>query len=768
MSRSPFFQVMLDLQVAPLASGGAAGRPGPKGISLQPLPVDAGTAKFDLALSLIEPAGIGSDDETLGGFLNYNTDLFDRESIVRMVGHFVTLLEGAVADPDRRLSQLPLLTAAEAAELAAWSAAAAGGETPHTVAEMFEAQASRTPEAVAVVVDGDGRQLTYEALNRRANRLARALMAEGAGPERLVVLLMERSPDMIVAILSVLKAGAAFVPLDPATPRERLAFILEETEAVVVLTEERLRPGLGQGSRVICVDGDWGTLAGVADDNPQPCVEAQSLAYVIYTSGSTGRPKGVLITQGAIAGHIEDVVQHFELSEKDRVLQFAAYTFDQGLEQMLATLVAGGTLVMRGTEVWPAAGFAEVVQRQQLTVINLPPAYWNQVIQAAAGVPAPQLRLIIVGGDALAPEGLRLWAQSPWRQARLLNAYGPTEATITATTHQVSPEVALAERQRPLPIGRPLPRRAAQVLDRHGNPVPIGVAGELTLGGAGLARGYLGRPGLTAERFVPDGSGDGARAYRTGDLVRWLPGGILEFLGRTDQQVKIRGFRVELGEIEAVLSAHPVVQDAVVLVRDDGADGTDGQWMGTGKRLVAYVVPARGTSDVTPGELRAYLEEKLPAYMVPQAFLVLHALPLTASGKVNRRALPAPDPSQAQIETVYVGPRTPIEEDLVVIWRQVLGLEQVGVYDNFFALGGHSLLATQILARLRESYPVELPLRRLFETPTVAGLAETIEEGLVGQEDEEELARLLAELEGLSNEEASRMLGHQARAPGRE
>jgi acyl-CoA synthetase (AMP-forming)/AMP-acid ligase II/acyl carrier protein len=399
------------------------------------------------------------------------------------------------------------------------------------------------------------------------------------------------------------------------------------------------------------------------------------------------------------------------------------------------------------------------------------------------------LRLIIVGGDALSPESLRRWQESPLRSARLLNAYGPTEATITATTYEVPMEVDTLSSNRGVPIGRPLPNRTAYVLDHNTNPVPIGVAGELYLGGAGLALGYLHRPHLTAERFIPNpflnaergtqnadgGEGEAStttaihsirsqnplhrsqnplRLYRTGDLVRWLSTGQLEFLGRADNQVKIRGFRIEIGEVEATLARHPAVKEGVVLANVD-AQGE--------KRLVAYVVPVQD-SEPTASELRSFMESKLPAYMVPSVFLVLDALPLTASGKVHRQSLPAVEESLLQLDSVYVAPRSPVEKELADIWQQVLGLERVGIHDNFFDLGGHSLLATQILSRLRQTYPVDLPLRRLFETPTVAGLAAIIEEALMGQQSEDELAQLLTELESLSDEEVDRLLDDPRRS----
>lgn len=752
MSRAPFFQVMFDLQAAPLQGLALPD------VTLTPLRVDGGTAKFDLALSL----EYGPD--RLGGYLNYNTDLLDAETAAALVAHLRVLLEAAVAEPDRRITDLPLLTPDETQRiLGAWNATDTGKRETRSVAEMFAAQVKQRPNATAVICEVGAEAkaemrgastltLTYAELDERAEDLARHLRSLGVGAESIVALLTERSLEMVVAIMGVIKAGGAFLPIDPATPPDRIRFILDDS-----------------GASVVHPDTDRPTGAQRPTSVQHPASSSllpAALAYVIYTSGSTGQPKGVLIEQSGLAQHLHDVAAHFGLRPGDRVLQFAAPTFDQGLEQILAALTTGCTLVVRGPEIWPPADFPQVITAYGLNVINLPPAYWNQVLQEWAKsqtpIPAGQLRLVISGGDVLTAESLRLWQSTPARGARLLNAYGPTETTVTATTFDV-PGDWFDRTARPVPIGRPLPNRCAYVVDRYGQPVPIGVPGELLLGGTGVARGYLGRPELTAEKFVSNPFVNqriresritnhesepcaDARLYRTGDLVRWLRDGNIEFLGRIDQQVKVRGFRIELGEIEAALAEHPAVGAATVVARADGGD----------KRLVAYIVPAPGRAPAG-AELRAHLADRLPGYMVPSAFVTLPSLPLTASGKVDRRALPAPD--AAQIETdAYVAPRTPIEQDLAVIWAQVLGVPRVGVHDNFFDLGGHSLLATQIISRAREAYPVELSLRRLFETPTVAGLANLVEEGLLAGQSDEELAALLKELEGLPDDETGEAL----------
>ncbi len=779
MSRSPYFQVMFDLQAAPLAGITLPG------MSLAPLRVDGGTAKFDLALSL--EYGPSDDGGALGGYLNYNSDLFDAETVVAMVEHLNLLLADAVDRPDAAISELALISAAESRRLLVEWADGGLSTQPlgagQTVVSMFEEQARLRPLQPAVVMaDGSGATLTYAALNERANKMARCMAESGIGhkPDQIVALLLHRSVDMIAAIWAVLKAGAAFVPIDPGNPPERIAFMLADSGAAALITDGPAdMAALPQ--HVFQVDADGARFAGQPGRDLGLRLPGSALAYVIYTSGSTGHPKGVLIEHGGLAQHIVDVTARFGLRPGDHILQFAAYTFDQGLEQVLTALTVGGTLVVRGDEVWPPAEFPQVLAGYGLNVVNLPPAYWNQVLlewvasEPTNKLPKRQLRTVISGGDVLTPESLRLWSQVQATTGlagegapgvRLINAYGPTETTVTACAFDV-PGDWFARSSRPVPVGRPLPNRLAYVVDRHGRPTPAGVPGELWLGGNGVAREYLNRDELTAEKFVENpfiqvmtGRAPAtARVYRTGDLVRYTRDGNLEFMGRIDQQVKVRGFRIELGEIEAALLEHPSVAAAVVVDRGDGGD----------KQLVAFYVAA--ASAPAPGVLRTFLGEKLPGYMVPAAFVALPTLPLTASGKVDRTplrtaTLPAPDDIDAGES--YVAPRTPVETKIAAIWAGVLGAPRVGVNDNFFDLGGHSLLATQIVSRLRAHYPVDLPLRRLFESPTVAGLAGLVEEGLLAQQSEEDLAALLAELDGLSEEETRLLLDDAAAEQGNE
>ena len=718
-------------------------------LPLQPLALEQRVVPFDLTLLIAEA------EQELVAAIEYNTGLFDAATVERMLGHLRVLLQAIVARPGRRLSALPLLTQAERHQLLVeWNDTRTDRASAPCIHRLFEDQVERTPDALALILDEQG--ITYSQLNKRANQLAHRLRALGVGPEVIVGLLVERSLEAIVGLLAILKAGGAYLPLDPANPRRRLAFMLEDTRASVrspkrapvLLTQERLVADLpAQNLQLIRLDADWETIARQSDQNPPSRATPDNLAYVIYTSGSTGRPKGVLISHGSIANHCRDIQQHFGLNANDRVLQFPSFSFDQSLEQILTTLITGATLILRGPEVWPPAEFSRVISNFGLTVINIPPAYWHQWVQGCQVDKAiPALRLVIIGGDVMPSSSLHLWRQTPMRDARLLNAYGPTETTITALTFAVPSQFD----RNTIPIGHPPANRTIYILDNQANPVPIGVPGELHIGGAGLARGYFRHPELTAEKFIPDpfSTEPGARLYKTGDLARYLPDGSVDFLGRVDHQVKVRGFRIELGEIEALLGKHPALKQVVVLARQD----TPGD-----ARLVAYLVPAQQPAP-PPGELRLFIKEKLPEYMVPSAFVSLEALPLTTSGKVDRRALPAPGQTRPELAGAYVAPRTPVEEELAHIWASVLGIERVGVHDNFFDLGGHSLLATQIVARMRQAFEIELPLRHLFETPTVAGLSTAIAQSVAGQEEEKELALLLEELEELSEKKVQQML----------
>ncbi len=701
LTHSPVFQAAFSLERAP--GDGERLSLGP--VEAEPFGAVAGIAKSDLNLGMLD------DGESLGGQLEYRTALWEARSAERMAGHLVLLLEAMAADPAGRVAGVPLLRGTERAQvLEAWQGArAAFPRLP--VHRLVAGQALRAPGAAAVA-DG-GRVLAYGELDREAGRVARALRARGVGPETRVAVCLERSAELAVALLGVLRAGGAYVPLDPGYPPERLAFLLADSGARVVLTRGGLAGLLpGDGPERILLDAlDAADVPGCADipDCPGALVggadvDPDQLAYVVYTSGSTGAPKGVMVSHASLAHMVAWHADAFGVTAADRASLAVSPGFDASVMEIWPFLARGASLypVPEDARLDPGAmrGF---LLRQGITVATLPPA----LAEGLTGMEWPldtTLRLLLCGGDVLRTR------PRPGLPFALVNCYGPTEGTVNTAVGEVSP----AGDSLP-PLGRPIARVRVHVLDGHGEPVPVGVPGELFIGGAGVARGYAGRPELTAERFVPDsfGSEPGARTYRSGDRVRWLASGELEFLGRADQQVKVRGFRVELGEVEAALLAHPSVVAAAAAVREAG---------GGEKRLVGYVVAAG--AEAAGADVRAWLRDRLPEPMVPSAVVVLQRLPLGANGKLDRRALPAP---RWEDGAGHVAPRTPAEEVLGGIWAEVLGRERVGADADFFEAGGHSLLAAQVAARVREAFGVELPLRAVFEAPTLAGLAARIE-----------------------------------------
>jgi amino acid adenylation domain-containing protein len=701
LSHTPLFQVILTLQTA---GGGIDALPG---LEVSAVEAERVSAKFDLSLALT-PTSRG-----LRGGLTYPTDLFERGTVERMLGHLERVLEQVTADADLRLSELELLGPAERTlVLEEWSRTEAGYPADRCIHALFEAQAARTPGAIAAVYEGEA--LSYAELNARANQLAHALRRRGVGPEVRVGICLERSLEMVVAILAVLKAGGAYVPLDPAYPADRLAFILADSATPVLLTRETLRGALParEGVEVVSLDGAAEEIAAESAENPQSGAGPDSLAYVIYTSGSTGEPKGALIEHRNVARLFSATDAWFGFGPDDVWTLFHSYAFDFSVWELWGALLYGGRVVVVPFDVSrdPEA-FHALVQREGVTVLNQTPSAFRQFIRVdgeRGGELA--LRNVIFGGEALEPASLREWVERRGADTpRLVNMYGITETTVHVTWRVLGREDVFGGSGSP--IGRAIPDLRLYVLDPARRPVPVGVPGELYVGGAGVARGYLNRPELTAERFVDDPFAPG-RLYRTGDRVRWMADGTLEYLGRLDEQVKIRGFRIELGEIEARLAEHAAVREVVVLAREDVPGD---------RRLVAYVAGA-----VEGDALRAHLRQSLPEYMVPSAFVVLDRLPLTANGKVDRRALPAPELASA--DERYVAPRTPAEEVLAGIWAEVLRVERVGVEESFFELGGHSLLATRVVSRIREVFAVELPLRALFEGPTVAEMAGRVEE----------------------------------------
>ena len=573
LSHSPLFQVLFALQTAPV---GESVLPG---LSLSPLTLERVTAQFDLSLELSEAEG------RLVGVWEYSTELFEAATIERLGAHFQTLLEGIVADPKRRLSELPLLPEAEWRQVVVeWNATEAEYPKERCIHQLFEAQVERTPEAVAVAFEDEW--LSYRALNARANQLAHHLQGLGVGPEVLVGICLERSLDLVVGLLGVLKAGGAYVPLDPSYPQERLAFMVEDARPKVLLTQQHLLGTLPKHSTVLCLDTDWQLIARESQEDPTNLTSSLNLAYVIYTSGSTGRPKGVAIMHGNVTNHNTTQAKNFGLCSEDRALQFASISFDAAVEEIFPTWLSGATLIVRSAgPLATGKEFLQFIQEQQLTVLNLPTAYWHEWVHESslsnASLP-PCLRLVVVGGEKALAENFAKWRRLLDHEVAWINTYGPTEATVVTLLYQLDAS-AWADDQSDIPLGRPLANTQVYVLDSYLNPVPIGVPGELYIGGAGLAQGYLNRPELTAERFIPHPFSEvsGKRLYRTGDVARYRPDGNLEFLGRLDHQVKVRGFRIELGEIEACLGRHPGVQEVVVLARED----SPGE-----KRLVAYVV----------------------------------------------------------------------------------------------------------------------------------------------------------------------------------
>ncbi|MEH2220998.1 MAG: amino acid adenylation domain-containing protein [Nostoc sp.] len=701
LSHTPLFQVMFVLQNTPMSQVDLTG------LTVTPLISEGTTAKFDLTLSMQNTA------TGLVGAWEYNTDLFDASTIARMTGHFVTLLESIVTNPQQQISQLPLLTEVEQHQLLIeWNDTQVDYLLNKCIHQLFEEQVGRTPDAVAVVYENQ--QLTYHQLNCRANQLAHYLQSLGVKPDVLVGLCVERSLEMIVGLLGILKAGGAYLPLDPDYPQERLSFMLEDAQVPVLLTQQQLLENLPQHqAEVVCLDTDWQFISQSSQENGIAPVQATNLAYVIYTSGSTGRPKGVTIPHGAIANHCGIIQQAYALVESDRVLQFASINFDASLEQIFPTLIAGATLVLRGSDVWTPTNFQKIVSDFGLTVVNLPTAYWQQLAQEWAKTQMldtnSQLRLVIVGGDVMLPEYVAIWQRSSMSCVRLVNAYGPTETTITATLFEILPQLSEDINLTKIPIGRPLPNRTVYILDSYLQPVPIGVPGELYIGGVCLAKGYLNRLELTQERFISNPFGSG-RLYKTGDLVRYLPNGNIEYLGRIDNQVKIRGFRIELGEIEAALNTHPQIQQAVAIVTED---------IPGNKRLVAYVV--KSDESLTTNQLRQFLKQQLPEYMIPSGFVTLDNLPLTPNGKLDRKALPTPD-GEISREHEYVAPRTAIEQILTNIWQELLLKEKVSIHDNFFEIGGDSILSIQIVSRAKNS-GIQITPKQIFQNQTISELA---------------------------------------------
>ncbi|HEY1388132.1 MAG TPA: amino acid adenylation domain-containing protein, partial [Ktedonobacterales bacterium] len=715
LSRTPVFQTMFQLRNMATKARTAPEMLEPTMLHIEELEVDPGIAKFDLTLEA---------EERLDGIecsCEYATDLFERSTIERMLGHYGMLLESAVTDPDLPLSRLPLLVPTERQCLVnEWNATARDFPAERSVHELFEEQTALRPEAVAI--RDEGREITYTELNADANRLAQLLRKYDVGPDVTVGICLERSREFVIAVLAVLKAGGAYVPLDPSHPPARLGFMLDDSHAVVVLTrhslQEKLAPWLdGSGTEIVCLDDEQTQLSSMPGANLPCTTTGESLAYVIYTSGSTGEPKGVAVTHRNIL-RLAMNTDYVQLGPDDVMAHLSNCSFDAATFEIWGALLAGACLVVIPREVaLSPEALCALLRGERISAIFLTTALFNQVVAAVPDA-FHTVSHVLFGGEAVDPRSVRLALEHGPPQ-RLLHVYGPTETTTFATWHLVT-EVAPSATT--IPIGRPIANTTVYVLDRHHQPVPIGVPGELYVGGDGIARGYLNRPELTAERFVDDPFSlkPPARLYRTGDQVRQLPEGSIEFLGRLDEQVKIRGFRIEPSEIEAVLTQHSAVAQAFVLVREDGIAGN------TGKKIVAYVVPKQGMS-LSPQTLRQEMIQRLPDYMIPSAFVALDRFPMTPNGKVDRTALPVPDWTESRTEA-FVAARTATEEVLTRLWTDLLERGPISIHDDFFALGGHSLLASRVVVGVAESLSVTLPVRTVFEAPTIALLAEQIEQ----------------------------------------
>ncbi len=709
LSHNPLFQVMFNHQTD--AQGGREGQQLP-GLRVSELDWNNQTTHFDLSLDTHESA------EGIWAALTYATDLFEAATIERLAQHWQNLLQAVVSAPHSRLSDVAMLGGAEQAVVfKEWNAPATGIEL-HAVHQRFEAQARQHPERQALALDEQA--ISYGELNRQANRLAHYLIAQGVGPEVLVGIAVERSFAMVVSLLAVLKAGGAYVPLDPEYPRERLLHMLEDSGVRLVLTQSSLRQRLPLPELLTTLDIDLADaqLAHCAEHNPGLDFEPRNLAYVIYTSGSTGKPKGVAINHAALSEFASIAADYSCLTADDRVLQFATLNFDGFVEQLYPALTLGATVVLRGPQLWDGAELYRQIIAQGITLADLPTAYWKLFLQdcLAAGPRAyGALRQVHIGGEAMPLDGPALWRRAGLGHVRLLNTYGPTEATVVSSVLDCSADTSIIGASAS-PIGRALAGRGLYVLDRDLNLLPVGAVGELYIASeSGLARAYLQRPALTAERFVADPfSLSGARLYRTGDLARCRADGVIEYVGRVDHQVKIRGFRIELGEIEALLLAQAGVRETLLLAADN--------------QLLAYVVPTQALSEheqVAAGEqLKATLREQLPDYMVPAHLIFLPRMPLNPNGKLDRQALPKPDAAAVQAD--WQAPVTALQQQVAAIWADILGTERVGLTQHFFELGGHSLLAMQVVSRIRHALNLEVPLKALFEQPRLDGFVAAI------------------------------------------
>jgi amino acid adenylation domain-containing protein len=699
MSRSPLFQVMFNYMM-----NYSAPRVDLPDLTLRLERLHSGAAQFDINVDMWET------EDGLNGVIEYCTDLFRHTTITRFITQFRILLENITADPARRLSQYSLLAAEERHRiLIEWNDTGVDYQRARCLHELFAEQVTLTPEATAVIFEG--RQLSYAELNSRANRLAHYLINQGVRTETLVGISMQRSLEMVVGLLGILKAGAAYVPLDPGYPEERLAYMFDNAQLSVLLTQSELaqRPS----AKVICLDTDWSEIEAESDTNPNVPISEANLAYVIYTSGSTGRPKGSMNTHRAISNRLLWMQEQYQLTTTDRVMQKTPFSFDVSVWEFFWPLITGATLVVARPEGHRDSRYlAELIKEQSITTMHFVPSMLRVFLEEAAIDACSSLRQVMSSGEALTYDLVEKFERK--FAAKLHNLYGPTEAAVDVSYWECE-----AEGNRAVPIGRSISNTQLYVLDPWMQPAAIGVIGELYIGGVAVGRGYWRKAALTAERFVPDpfNRDGGARLYRTGDLVRYLSDGNIEYVGRIDSQVKIRGNRIELGEIEAALSEQPGVSEAVVIVKEE----TPGD-----ARLVGYVVWEAGV-ETNSAAVREALRRRLPDYMAPAALVTQERMPLSPSGKVDRQALPAPDiGSLVRESTAWVEPETELEKTIAQCLRELLNVERIGLNDDFFDLGGHSLLAAQFLARVRERTGVAVTLKTFFEDSTVGGVAKSV------------------------------------------
>ncbi|MEW6735532.1 MAG: amino acid adenylation domain-containing protein, partial [Acidobacteriota bacterium] len=672
-----------------------------------------------LALQVLDLAGAGN----LSLHFDLHCDVFESGLRQRVVEHFLRVFDAFLIDINQSLDQISLFAPGEKEHiLVQTNITTKPFPFKQTIARLFELQAEKTPEQIAVICQGQS--LSYAELNIRSNQLARYLRSLGVSAESVIGLCVDRSLNLPIGLLGILKAGAAYLPLDPAYPKQRLTQMIEEAGVPLILTQQKLIATIPvDTAKIVCLDSEWPAIATNCAENLDNCAHTENLAYIIYTSGSSGQPKGVMVTQRSIINHAFAMIPILKLVANDRVFQFHSISFDAAAEEIFPCWMSGATLVLQGDEIAFGSELLKILDSSGITILNLPTSYWHEWVselsQSQTALPG-SLRLVIVGGEKALPERYTQWRKISGDKIEWLNTYGPSETTITATFYQTPKDSITIDDNTELPIGIPISNVQIYILDEKFQPVPIAVPGQLYIGGEGIARGYLNHTELTAERFVPDpfNGQPGARLYCTGDLAHWKTDGNIQFLGRVDNQVKIRGFRIELGEIIATLSNHPAVHENIVIVREDRPND---------KRLIAYVVVEK-KSPPTINELRNFLKQRLPEYMIPSTFVMLDRLPLTVSGKIDRQALPPPDRYRPELTANYIAPKTETEQRIVEVWRKVLGLEKIGTQDNFFDLGGHSLLMAQVQSRLQSIVNCQLPLIDLFKYPTIAMLANHLDQ----------------------------------------